>query len=102
MARPDAVVVLPGREVVHLNDLKATAAGARIEVAKALGGSPSDTIVIQNLGKKGIRVHLGTGGMTSGYATVRGGEDMTLHVALDEFFVTGVGDSFDVTLIGRP
>ena len=100
MARARAVVLAPFREVVHLNDLVATTAGARIDVLDRFGGKPADRIVVQNTGKKEIKVHLSSSGVSGGFAIVRTKEDLDLEVVVSEFFVSGT-ESFEVTLFRR-
>ena len=101
MARARAVVFAPFREAAHLNDLTATPAGTRIDVLARFGGKPVDKILVQNGGKKDIRVHLGTGGVSGGYAVVRTKEDLEEEIVVSEFFVSGPNEPFDVTLFRR-
>ena len=93
-------MLAPFRDVVHLNDLVAVPAGTRIDVLERFGGRSADRILVQNTGKKEIKVHL-AGGVSGGYAIVRTKEDLDVEVVVSEFFVSGANEPFDVTLFRR-
>lgn len=101
MARPRAVQDVTGREVVHVNGLSASPGGVKIDVAALFSGRLADVIVVQNVGKKDVKVHLAAGGVSGGYAIVRPKEDMEFRVALAEFWISGPNEPFEVTLTRR-